>query len=51
MSESTHAVDHAAIDESVTSKQETSGFVSMFRTQPFWVMVAILGLSVPADAG
>ena len=37
---------HAEIDESITSRQEMSSWQSAFRTQPFWVFVAILGIGV-----
>lgn len=37
-----HDADHAAIDDSITSRQEVSGIGAMFRTQPFWVFLAIL---------
>ena len=47
-------VDHAAIDESITARQEVTGFAAILRTQPFWVFLAILGLglvmSVVSDA-
>jgi len=36
------SVDHAAIDASITSRTEVSGFGAMLRTQPFWVFLAIL---------
>lgn len=39
-------VDHAAIDESITSRQEVSGFAALLRTQPFWVFLAILVLGL-----
>lgn len=39
-------VDHAAIDDSITSRQEHKGFASMLRTQPFWVFVAILAIGL-----
>ncbi len=39
-------MDHAAIDESITSRQEVSGFGSMIRTQPFWVFLAILAIGI-----
>ena len=35
-------IDHAAIDETITSRQESSGFASILKTQPFWVFVAII---------
>ena len=38
------ATDHAAIDESITSRQEVSGFGAIIRTQPFWVFLAILAI-------
>lgn len=37
---------HAHIDESITTRQEMSGFQAMVRTQPFWVFVAILVIGV-----
>ncbi len=37
-------LDHAAIDESITSRQEISGFAAIMRTQPFWVFMAILAI-------
>ena len=39
-------ISHAAIDESITSRQEVSGFQAVMRTQPFWVFVAILAIGV-----
>ncbi|TNC71774.1 ABC transporter permease [Rubellimicrobium roseum] len=33
---------HAEIDESITSRTETSGWQAIVRTQPFWVLMAIL---------
>jgi ribose transport system permease protein len=38
--------DHAAIDESVTLRQEVSGVGAILRTQPFWVFMAILVLGL-----
>jgi ribose transport system permease protein len=38
-------VDHAAIDDSITSRQEVSGFGAIIRTQPFWVFVALIALA------
>ena len=38
--------DHAAIDASITSRRESSGFGAVLRTQPFWVFVAILAIGV-----
>ena len=35
-------IDHAAIDDSITDRVESSGFGAMLRTQPFWVFLAIL---------
>ncbi len=40
------SVDHAAIDDSVTSRQEVSGFGAILRTQPFWVFIAILAIGL-----
>ncbi|MEP2030265.1 MAG: ABC transporter permease [Paracoccaceae bacterium] len=37
--------DHAAIDDSITSRQEVSGFAAILRTQPFWVFLALIGLA------
>ncbi|OED35233.1 sugar ABC transporter permease [Chromatiales bacterium (ex Bugula neritina AB1)] len=34
--------DHAAIDENITQRQEVSGIGAVIRTQPFWVLLAIL---------
>lgn len=36
--------DHAAIDDSITSRQEVAGFAAIMRTQPFWVFMAILAI-------
>ena len=38
--------DHAAIDDSITWRQEISSFGAMIRTQPFWVFVAIMTIGV-----
>ncbi len=38
--------DHAAIDDSITSHREVSGFGAVMRTQPFWVFLAILGIGL-----
>ncbi|MGI9354422.1 MAG: ABC transporter permease [Rhizobiaceae bacterium] len=35
---------HAEIDDSITSRQEVSGFGAVLRTQPFWVFMAILAI-------
>ena len=40
------AKDHAAIDDSITSRQEVSGVAAILRTQPFWVFVALIVLAV-----
>lgn len=40
------AVDHAAIDDTITSRQESTGFGSILKTQPFWVFVAIIAIGV-----
>ena len=37
--------DHAVIDDSITSRQEVSGFAAVLRTQPFWVFVALIVLA------
>jgi ABC-type sugar transport system substrate-binding protein len=37
---------HADIDDSITLRQERSGFQAAIRTQPFWVFVAILAIGV-----
>ena len=41
-----NGTSHAVIDESVTSRQELTGFQAMLRTQPFWVFMAILAIGV-----
>ncbi len=38
--------DHAAIDESITSRQEVSGLAAILRTQPFWVLLALVTLGL-----
>ena len=38
--------DHAAIDDSITSRQEISGIGAVIRTQPFWVFLAILSIGL-----
>ncbi len=43
---SPHQEDHAAIDESITSRQEVSGFAAIVRTQPFWVFLALVALGL-----
>ncbi|KUF09394.1 sugar ABC transporter permease [Pseudoponticoccus marisrubri] len=40
------SVDHAAIDDEITSRQEVSGFGTILRTQPFWVFVAIIAIGL-----
>ncbi len=35
-------VSHAEIDREITSKKEMTGLQMVFRTQPFWVFIAIL---------
>lgn len=40
------ASDHAAIDDSITDRREVSGLGAILRTQPFWVLMAILALGV-----
>ena len=42
MNEWTSTPDHAAIDETITAKRESAPFAAIFRTQPFWVLIAIL---------
>lgn len=37
---------HAEIDASITSRTERSGLQAMLQTQPFWVLMAILGLGL-----
>ena len=37
---------HAEIDETITARQEISGFQAALRTQPFWVFIAILGIGI-----
>lgn len=44
MTDSTQTPSHAEIDESITHRQEVSGFAAVLRTQPFWVFMAILGI-------
>lgn len=39
-------VDHAAIDDSITSRREVSGLGAMIRTQPFWVFLAIIAIGL-----
>lgn len=39
-------IDHAAIDDDITSRQEVTGFGAMLRTQPFWVFMAIVAMGV-----
>ena len=39
-------IDHAAIDDSITSRQEVTGIGAMIRTQPFWVFIAILFIAL-----
>ncbi|MGI9401195.1 MAG: ABC transporter permease [Rhizobiaceae bacterium] len=45
-SEQNSSVDHAAIDDSITLRQEVSGFGAVMRTQPFWVFMAILAIGL-----
>lgn len=40
------AKDHAEIDDSITQRQEVSGFAAVLRTQPFWVFVALMALAL-----
>lgn len=42
MSDTVQDKAHAQIDESITSRQEVTGFGAVIRTQPFWVFIAIL---------
>ena len=37
---------HAEIDDSITSRQEMSGRQAAFRTQPFWVLIAIIAIGI-----
>ncbi|MCY3982908.1 MAG: ABC transporter permease [Roseovarius sp.] len=37
---------HAEIDESISSRQEVTGFAAIMRTQPFWVFMAIIILGI-----
>ncbi len=37
-------ISHAEIDESVTSRREMTGLQAIFRTQPFWVFIALLAI-------
>lgn len=41
---SEQARDHATIDESVTSARESGPIAAMMRTQPFWVLIAIIAI-------
>lgn len=45
MTEMTKAT-HAKIDESVTDRREMTGFQAALRTQPFWVLIAILAIGL-----
>ncbi|MGI9522171.1 MAG: ABC transporter permease [Hyphomicrobiaceae bacterium] len=38
--------DHAEIGEDITERREMTGLQEVFRTQPFWVFVAILAIGV-----
>ncbi|WP_322097261.1 ABC transporter permease [Pelagibius sp. Alg239-R121] len=40
----TETRDHAAIDQTVTTRKEMSGLQAIVRTQPFWVLVSILAI-------
>lgn len=40
----TKSKSHAEIDDSITSRQEVSGFGAVLRMQPFWVFVAIMAI-------
>jgi len=40
------ARDHAAIDDSITSRREVSAFGAVIRTQPFWVFLALVAIAV-----
>ena len=37
---------HAEIDESISTRQEVTGFAAIMRTQPFWVFMAIIILGI-----
>jgi len=37
---------HAEIDDSITSRQEMSGFQAAIRTQPFWVFIALIVIGI-----
>ena len=39
-------VDHAAIDDEITSRQEVSGIGAIIRTQPFWVFLALIAIGL-----
>lgn len=39
-------VDHAAIDASITARQEMNWLQSILRTQPFWVFLAIVAIAI-----
>ncbi len=38
--------DHAAIDDSITLRQEVTGLAAVLRTQPFWVFMAIVAIGL-----
>jgi ribose transport system permease protein len=42
----TETTDHARIDDSIATRREMSWFESVTRTQPFWVLLAILLLGL-----
>ncbi|MBX2886202.1 MAG: ABC transporter permease [Granulosicoccus sp.] len=37
---------HAQIDESITSRRETTAIGALFQSQPFWVLIAILAIGL-----
>lgn len=44
--EAADEVDHAAIDDSITTRQEMNWLQSILRTQPFWVLLAIIAIGI-----
>ena len=39
-------LSHAEIDDSITERREMTGFGAMIRTQPFWVLLAIIFIGI-----
>lgn len=46
MTDTARPASHAEIDQSITAKRETTGFAAAIRTQPFWVLIAILAIGL-----